>query len=1187
MHFFSRSSRQPTPEVNNQHSDSPAESESFVEVRGDTDEQYSYSRTHMSKDSEGYPSWLPQRPPPPVPASTFHGSVAGDSPAPTPGPSEPGFFMGMGGRKPTPRSVRVVSLPQGDEKEHDPTDQTRAGHNRVWSRGMASALSPTVFSGEPTPLRVQQPRFRSRGTNFELLRNPSPLFRLYFYFYPILVFAHIPLQTFFDFNAVFILIQVSKFPDPVAPGVPGSGRNWSLGAAAYIACWFTWILVVVIYELVYSFIRRWRIKRPAIYPIYMSAPAFTFASLTSYTNFSFLHHIRFTAFFGENGSIRDGLAETFYFYSQNLPTVALLLPRGALAVALLLTFSNPSPNVVALADAGINRRDTTFFREEDGTLTGYARGVLFANAAWTAWRALVLIGSWLGLWILSGQVFAGLCGPRYRWEEDDQEKSYARASVYSDNLSDIDRQSVLPWTWRELTRLRIIEAYEFCLVSVRPSSNRWGYGKKDSTDASALLGNAGLPSPGGFEGIEKLMAAVGLGSPTEAEARQQHQRRNIMSEDFFRTPAESPVPGPSGIRKNGGVTPPDLAAVIPKVIHRSSKEPSSAGPLLKLPYPFAAAGGAAQVSSDDERIPFPPSPSVPSFKESSSSGRRKRSPGQTSSEGEEEEGEKEEEEEEEEEEEDTTNGTSEEPSSGRASGSMSSLGRPVSSRYPFQFRQPTRGGASSSSGTHSNATPHSHSNSNSNSHSNGRSIASGVSQSTGYRESTDSHSPRSVYTSGGSSAASPTSMRDLGIPMPPRHPQSGTRQGRGRARAGTVPSVTSSPSVSMDFPRRRARTRGGSEAFAAVPAGVSGIGRSSPEHEPAMYSSDLERDVDDEYLDDEGEEYGMMEQPEPEGSQEAAENDDQLGLLTPSQGPSPKSSFTALRARASTLSHRRSFGSSSGSRSGSNSRHNSHSGSSSGRSRTNSISVVMTGVRSRTQSLLQNVASRSSLELAGRRSRANSSIARLEEEPYFSDRTGTHSRSGSGSDAVMSSGENYTFGQPIGGHPLRTQWRNPEDQVLEEESQSPRTPQASRDAPRDSPSDREEQETTAELAPAHPLRPSHSNLSAVTSPSVFASAPGYPPSLPPSEPTMHGHEETGEPESQRSGGLNIPGSEQREASLSATGSSPPDISTAAASFITAPATIDTETTENSGRTASSWRDISHMVDRADGTWRPA
>lgn len=49
---------------------------------------------------------------------------------------------------------------------------------------------------------------------------------------------------------------------------------------------------------------------------------------------------------------------------------------------------------MALADAGIRNRDATFFRTDDGTLTNYARGVLLANAAWTAWRFLVLVTSW-------------------------------------------------------------------------------------------------------------------------------------------------------------------------------------------------------------------------------------------------------------------------------------------------------------------------------------------------------------------------------------------------------------------------------------------------------------------------------------------------------------------------------------------------------------------------------------------------------------------------------------------------------------------------------------------------------------------------------------------------------------------------------------------------------------------------
>lgn len=116
--------------------------------------------------------------------------------------------------------------------------------------------------------------------------------------------------------------------------------------------------------------------------------------MTSYSNFSFMQYIRFSAFFGENGSLRDGIAETFWFYSQNLPTVALLLPRAGLSLALLLGFTSTSPDYVAMLETGFNSRDRTYFRASDGTLTDYARGVLIANAAWTAWRVLVLFLSW-------------------------------------------------------------------------------------------------------------------------------------------------------------------------------------------------------------------------------------------------------------------------------------------------------------------------------------------------------------------------------------------------------------------------------------------------------------------------------------------------------------------------------------------------------------------------------------------------------------------------------------------------------------------------------------------------------------------------------------------------------------------------------------------------------------------------
>ena len=54
---------------------------------------------------------------------------------------------------------------------------------------------------------------------------------------------------------------VAKFPNPDALGVPGSGRNWVLGAVAYLVCWVLWVFGVFLgYEFLYSYHRRWRFR---------------------------------------------------------------------------------------------------------------------------------------------------------------------------------------------------------------------------------------------------------------------------------------------------------------------------------------------------------------------------------------------------------------------------------------------------------------------------------------------------------------------------------------------------------------------------------------------------------------------------------------------------------------------------------------------------------------------------------------------------------------------------------------------------------------------------------------------------------------------------------------------------------------------------------------------------------------
>lgn len=165
--------------------------------------------------TDGYPSWLPRRPPHPEPASTLPSMRVLDSPEGEPIPDTPTFAPG--GRKPTPRSVRVVRMhgdatpePADSFARRVPTDATRVNHpvqTRVWSRATTAGLTPTLFAGTPIPPNAPRPRFRSRAFHPELLRNPTLRSRIHFCLLPLLAFAHIPLQTFFDFNAVYVLLQ--------------------------------------------------------------------------------------------------------------------------------------------------------------------------------------------------------------------------------------------------------------------------------------------------------------------------------------------------------------------------------------------------------------------------------------------------------------------------------------------------------------------------------------------------------------------------------------------------------------------------------------------------------------------------------------------------------------------------------------------------------------------------------------------------------------------------------------------------------------------------------------------------------------------------------------------------------------------------------------------------------------------
>lgn len=212
--FFARSSRQASPESPN---NAPANGNSQSSARPsnhqrDNSQPSSASPApRISRDSESYPSWLPRRPPPPAPASTMHSSNSVPEPDPD---TDAELFASIGGRKPTPRSVRIVSLqgviPPGSRKPcRRRTDTSRP---RGWSRATAPRLS--VADGQGgfsypyyTSLRIPQPTFNAKTLDLKTIVTPSFLARLYFNLFPFLAFTHLPLQTYFDFNAVFVLIE--------------------------------------------------------------------------------------------------------------------------------------------------------------------------------------------------------------------------------------------------------------------------------------------------------------------------------------------------------------------------------------------------------------------------------------------------------------------------------------------------------------------------------------------------------------------------------------------------------------------------------------------------------------------------------------------------------------------------------------------------------------------------------------------------------------------------------------------------------------------------------------------------------------------------------------------------------------------------------------------------------------------
>ena len=735
----------------------------------------------------------------------------------------------------------------------------------------------------------------------------------------------------------------------------------------------TWLIgVVILYEVIWSFWRRWRVKRPGMMGIFSSRAARNLVGMGNFERWCFLHFVRRGAWTDmtdiapgpeehehhreyqreraptpsaivgeptaaeeesmgggtegkkalrrererlataaaarreehadveaqldiEEASVkwyqrlwrlnyRQGFVEWAWDRSQNIPTVVLLLPRASIALAVLLTFSTLNPTTLTYLNSRLDlpekavlktetsstpvSRDSTFFNGTDGTLTTYAKAVLWANCGWTLWKILILLIAYVALWIASGQSCAGICGPRYRWEEEERiewedmtnvglSEKYGhprphtrrRLSLSGDSTiagyEEHDAEGLtelLGWRWRENTRRRIREAYQFCLSS--PPVGR----KRGDVHMRELGGSAHRRPRGGTD--DSRVAQV-------IKASSKAPERGRLSSALFVKPDEEQQETDPPIHN---VPPPLFVPIAHEPIRLASQHVT---PITELAFPAfsstAYAAGRPSSSPSETAIPFP-SPTPPS---------EDHIEGEEYLEG-------------------------EEVVSGRETASMSSLGQPVNTRYPIGMGRP-RGGRYS--------------------HSTGRTGTASDSQQEGNSKSTPSRSSR--YSHQKSKSASSHHPSDPSSNQP------------------VLAGPSNLPPPPSAFTQRRRRRETPSEEhlpFTTSPQDLSSTAEALARQRPRAMSSDpapeplYESDGDEEF------EEGVEVEVEEEGSGD--EEEDSVGLLG-SKSPSPRGSFAAIRQRASSIS---------------GSLHRSRTRSQGSQSQSNSNS---SGHRNRTRSLIQ------------------------------------------------------------------------------------------------------------------------------------------------------------------------------------------------------------------------------------------
>ncbi|GAA5881799.1 hypothetical protein JCM16303_006459 [Sporobolomyces ruberrimus] len=343
--------------------------------------------------------------------------------------------------------------------------------------------------------------------NWSFVEFDSWFARFIHLFYPFAIFAHIPATIFLDFCLLYILVQVALFPAfpsanstlaifarraiiPV-PNVAES-TGWWVAVGVYAACTAVWLFGVCLWrECGRGYLRRWGAGggRVQIEKVYVDAASFNYACARSYGTFSFMWQVRLAplrpksplALSVDGTSRLDFVRETLSWYRQNWPTVALLIPRAAISVAVLLLYTTTAYGT-SMNTAQFASRDSAFFDATTGALTGFAAAVVLTNCAWAALRLVVLVSAWVGLWIID-RSFSCLrrsnrdeaYSSRYQLERTAQTPSpfgFEEKSLQLNNnaLPRLSYGSIPAVNWRVRRQRRLRAAILVCLGSTPLSS---------------------------------------------------------------------------------------------------------------------------------------------------------------------------------------------------------------------------------------------------------------------------------------------------------------------------------------------------------------------------------------------------------------------------------------------------------------------------------------------------------------------------------------------------------------------------------------------------------------------------------------------------------------------------------------------------------------------------------------------